>query len=78
MWALRIPLKTQQRLLLDATLAIVNDSWEPDLRGQSGMVATSVGEINVNNVARGAFQSGHVGYWVDERWAGKGLSLIHI
>ena len=31
------------------------------------------GEINVNNVARGAFQSGHVGYWVDERWAGQGF-----
>ena len=31
------------------------------------------GEINVNNVARGAFQSGHVGYWVDERGAGRGF-----
>lgn len=31
------------------------------------------GEINVNNVVRGAFQSGHVGYWVDERCAGRGL-----
>ena len=31
------------------------------------------GEINVNNVVRGAFQSGHVGYWVDERWAGMGF-----
>jgi len=27
----------------------------------------------VNNIARGAFQSGHVGYWVDERWAGRGF-----
>lgn len=31
------------------------------------------GEINVNNVVRGAFQSGHVGYWVDERYAGRGF-----
>jgi len=31
------------------------------------------GEINVNNVVRGAFQSGHVGYWVDERHAGRGF-----
>ncbi len=31
------------------------------------------GEINVNNVVRGAFQSGHVGYWIDERWAGQGF-----
>ena len=31
------------------------------------------GEINVSHVARGAFQSAHVGYWIDERLAGKGL-----
>lgn len=31
------------------------------------------GEININNVVRGAFQSGHVGYWVDERYAGRGF-----
>ena len=31
------------------------------------------GEINVSHVARGAFGSAHVGYWVDERFAGKGL-----
>lgn len=30
-----------------------------------------VGEINVNNVLRSAFMSAHVGYWVDERWAGR-------
>ena len=28
------------------------------------------GEINVNNVVRGAFQSAHVGYWIDEKHAG--------
>ena len=28
------------------------------------------GEINVNNVVRGAFQSAHVGYWIDEKRAG--------
>lgn len=32
------------------------------------------GEINVNNVVRGAFQSGHVGYWVDEKFAGQGVT----
>jgi len=31
------------------------------------------GEINLNNVVRGAFRSGHVGYWVDERCAGRGF-----
>src|SRR5207344_3251362 len=28
------------------------------------------GEINVNNVVRGAFQCGVVGYWIDQRHAG--------
>jgi ribosomal-protein-alanine N-acetyltransferase len=28
------------------------------------------GEININNVVRGAFQCGVVGYWIDERHAG--------
>jgi ribosomal-protein-alanine N-acetyltransferase len=33
-----------------------------------------IGEINLNNVVRGAFQSAHVGYWVDERQAGNGYT----
>jgi ribosomal-protein-alanine N-acetyltransferase len=28
------------------------------------------GEVNLNNVARGALQSGTVGYWIDQRHAG--------
>lgn len=31
------------------------------------------GEVNINNILRGAFQSGTVGYWVDEHLAGRGL-----
>ena len=31
------------------------------------------GEINMSHIARGAFLSAHVGYWIDERFAGKGL-----
>ena len=32
------------------------------------------GEINISHIARGAFQSGHVGYWIDQRVAGQGLA----
>ena len=30
------------------------------------------GEVNLNNVLRGAMQSGTIGYWIDERHAGHG------
>ena len=30
------------------------------------------GEVNVNSIHRGAHQSAYVGYWVDERLAGRG------
>ena len=32
------------------------------------------GEINISNITRGAFQSGHVGYWIDENCAGNGYT----
>ncbi len=31
------------------------------------------GEINLNNVIRGAMQSGTIGYWIDQRHAGHGF-----
>ena len=30
------------------------------------------GEININSVHRGAFQSAYIGYWIDEEVAGNG------
>ncbi|MXW43115.1 MAG: GNAT family N-acetyltransferase [Acidimicrobiia bacterium] len=30
-----------------------------------------VGEMNLSGVQRGPFQSGHVGYWIDQRYAGR-------
>jgi [ribosomal protein S5]-alanine N-acetyltransferase len=32
------------------------------------------GQVTVSNVVRGAFHSGSVGYWVDERVAGRGVT----
>ena len=32
-----------------------------------------VGQITVSNIVRGAFNSGSVGYWVDQRVAGRGV-----
>lgn len=31
-----------------------------------------IGEVNLNNVIRGAMQSGTIGYWIDQRHAGHG------
>lgn len=33
-----------------------------------------VGEMNVSSVQRGPFQNAYVGYWIDERAAGKGYT----
>lgn len=33
---------------------------------------TFVGEINLNSVQRGPFQNAYVGYWIDQRHAGRG------
>ena len=33
-----------------------------------------IGEINLSNVVRGAFQNAHVGYWVDRDHAGRGYA----
>ena len=32
-----------------------------------------VGEVNLNNVVRGALQTGTIGYWIDRRQAGNGF-----
>ena len=34
---------------------------------------TLCGEINLSGIQRGPFQSAHVGYWVDQAYAGQGL-----
>jgi ribosomal-protein-alanine N-acetyltransferase len=31
------------------------------------------GQVTVNSIVRGAFDSGYVGYWVDEQVAGRGV-----
>lgn len=36
--------------------------------------ADVVGRVNLNNIARGVFQSGSVGYWVDREHVGRGLA----
>lgn len=40
------------------------------LNGEHGLQL--IGEVNLNNVTRGALQSATIGYWVDQRHAGNG------
>jgi len=35
---------------------------------------TFIGEMNVSAIQRGPFQNAYVGYWIDERYAGKGYT----
>jgi ribosomal-protein-alanine N-acetyltransferase len=32
-----------------------------------------VGRLNLTDIVRGAFESGHIGYWLDARFTGRGL-----
>ena len=43
--------------------------------GESGAVA---GRINLNNIVRGAFQSGSLGYWVSAAENGRGLATAAV
>lgn len=36
------------------------------------------GQVTVSSVVRGAFQSGSIGYWVDEREAGRGVATTAV
>jgi [ribosomal protein S5]-alanine N-acetyltransferase len=33
-----------------------------------------VGQVTVSSIVRGAFNSGHVGYWIDQKHAGRGIT----
>ncbi|MFI6425563.1 GNAT family N-acetyltransferase [Promicromonospora sp. NPDC050880] len=32
-----------------------------------------VGRLNLTDIVRGAFENGHIGYWIDARYTGRGL-----
>lgn len=44
----------------------------------SGQDAEVVGRVNLSNIARGAFQSANLGYWVDHRHTGRGLATAAV
>ena len=61
------------------------DGDRPVFRGTSNILTSDAkvgifvdgmfaGEININSVHRGPFQSAYIGYWIDERHAGKGYT----
>ncbi|QGN34892.1 GNAT family N-acetyltransferase [Microlunatus sp. Gsoil 973] len=38
----------------------------------------TVGRLNINNIVRGAFQSAHLGYWVDQAINGRGVATAAV
>jgi ribosomal-protein-alanine N-acetyltransferase len=58
-----------QRLYVDRSLASANAA--PFVIVADG---EPVGTVNISNVVRGAFSSANVGYWVAERWNGRGVA----
>lgn len=37
-----------------------------------------VGQVTVSNVVRGPLRSGHVGYWIDQEHAGRGITPVAV
>jgi len=37
-----------------------------------------LGRVNLSGIIRGAFQSANLGYWIDVRWAGRGLMTMAV
>lgn len=53
-----------------------DDGWpnSPTWPGGRPMRRSSlIGQVNVNGIAWGSARSATIGYWIDQRWAGRGL-----
>jgi ribosomal-protein-alanine N-acetyltransferase len=69
-----MPDPTRDRHAFEARCAARERERSTDHAHPFGMFVDNAlaGEINLNNVTRGALQSATIGYWVDERLAGNG------
>jgi ribosomal-protein-alanine N-acetyltransferase len=67
--------ETQRRLLADALLRHGQDRALPLVVLADGAV---VGRVNVNDIVRGPFLSGHLGYWVARSVTGRGVATAAV
>ncbi|WP_285599168.1 GNAT family protein [Kineosporia sp. NBRC 101731] len=65
----------QRRMLDDALLLYSGGILLPCTIIEKGEV---VGRININNIIRGALQSGDIGYWVAESAGGRGVATAAV
>jgi ribosomal-protein-alanine N-acetyltransferase len=66
-----------QRTIIEAALAkhAAGAMLPHVIRNEAGQVA---GRINLNDIVRGAFQNGHLGYWVSAAEGGRGLATAAV
>ncbi|MBT0767399.1 GNAT family N-acetyltransferase [Kineosporia sp. J2-2] len=65
----------QRRIIDDALLLYTGGILLPCVILEKGEL---VGRININNIVRGALQSGDVGYWVAESAGGRGVATVAV
>ncbi len=65
----------QRRVIDEALMRYRQETMAPHVILEDGAV---VGRVNLNNIVRGAFQSGSLGYWVSASQTGRGVATAAV
>lgn len=65
----------QRRIIEDALMRYQHETMAPHVIVEDGAV---VGRVNLNNIVRGPFQSGSLGYWVSASHTGRGVATAAV
>lgn len=68
------PVRTEEFYTEEYQRKLIEESRKSDTAYTFGIFINQklIGKINIGNIARGAFQSAYMGYWIDEDYRNKG------